>query len=145
MRQTTLLWIIVAVALLTVGGTLVWSTLSSISLYRTFEITWEVTNQTAGINVDTDNLYLGQIPKIGSSQRSLYLKNLLSNPSRVDVSVVGGIRKHVQQRDWKFMLQPNETKTINVTAHSNPKLVGKNFTGTLIVIFREGEVGNEER
>ena len=137
MKRSRFVYLVIIFALITFGTVLIWKTTSSIVVYRTFAVTWEVTEDIAGANVDTDNFYLGKTPVLGSTMRHIYLKNYLPYPAVVDVSLTGEIRPYVQQHDWKFVLLSEENRDINITAYANPELLGKNLTGTIIVLFRK--------
>jgi hypothetical protein len=119
------------------------STISTYIFYKNFVIFdvqetkmyLNVSNGTVGINVDTDALYFGKIPRGGIGTRNISLSNYDSNPHIIHIKLYGDFADWVYVSKNNFVIKPNSTEVVEVFVYvPNDAQIG-NYTGTLRVEF----------
>jgi len=95
----------------------------------TLDIDFEVKN-TIGFNTDTDNLHFGIIPPGSQVIREFHINNDFQNPIKIYMRITPS-QEWFKLSDNNFPLQPNQSKTIQLSIQPPTNTPHKNYTAKL--------------
>ena len=90
-----------------------------------------------GLSIDTDALYFGKIPQGCSCERYVNITNSNIKPLKVIITFSGSCSKWITPEDNFFILNPNETKTISITADVPKNALPGDYKGTMSTLFKK--------
>lgn len=134
----TLLGVAVIVLSLVIAGTL-WRSALSDSTSETHTLKMDLKVGTyAGINIDTDALHFGTVPKgkVGSLAREVVVENNDNVRRNVFISASGELAPYVGLSEDEFTLDPFANKTVEVTLIVPPGLDSGSYNGTLTITLK---------
>lgn len=88
-----------------------------------------------GFNVETSAVIFGTIPPGGTGKRDITVSNLAATPKQVVIKTEGELAEWVSVEENRFLIQVNESKTINVFVYVPENAEFGNYTGTLKMLF----------
>ncbi len=90
-----------------------------------------------GLNIDTDALYFGKIPKGQSGQRYVTIINSHEKPLRVIIKTSGDGSGWIAPEENSFIINPNENKSVIITAKIPEDAGIGEYSGTVSVFFKK--------
>lgn len=109
-----------AVLVIVCAGILVWLVLADV-YFSSAEVSefdmHLIVGDVIGFNIDNDKLWFGIVPPGSEGVRHIDLSNNYDYPVKVKVSSHGELRPWIFVSENNFVLEPNETKSIDVIAN----------------------------
>ena len=107
-------------------------------VFERFEIEMKIKVRTdgyTGINIDTDCINFGGVPRGAVGERIINVTNNDENAHLVRIRARGYIEDWVTVSENNFILESHSSKEIRVKAKTPPDIPAGNYTGTLEVVF----------
>ncbi|MBW2993769.1 hypothetical protein KY317_04305 [Candidatus Woesearchaeota archaeon] len=90
-----------------------------------------------GLNIDTDALYFGAIPRGNSGGRYIHIVNSHKEPLRIVIKTSGKGSEWIEPQENAFILNSNQNKTVAIIAKIPKATAVGEYSGTLSVFFKK--------
>ena len=95
-----------------------------------------IEGQIIGVNVDTDGVHFGKVPRGGEGLRYITLTNNDSKPHFINIKSFGNISRFVYVSKNNFIMMPKTQENITVMAKIPPEAETGFYSGVLKVTFQ---------
>lgn len=92
--------------------------------------------QKVGFNLEEGELNFGKVPFGGMAKREISLTNNYNHPITADLRISGNVKEFIFVDDDYFILQPDETRFISVSARIPPNATEKKYEGKATITIR---------
>lgn len=137
MKIVKILILILGVCLLVSGLTAFYFTWQKYVKVQEYDMQLEVMDyKIAGVTTENDKIYFGAVSQGGTSYREIKVHNYLDKPVRAVFKTKGNVAPFVYIPEDNYILKYNETKKFDIEARTRPETLVGNYTGKLIIYFK---------
>ena len=137
MKIVKILILILGACLLVSGLTAVYFSWNKYAKVQEYDVQLEVRDyKVVGLNTKNDKLYFGAVSQGGTSYREIKVHNYLEKPVLAVFKIKGDVAHLVYIPENNYILKYNETKKFDVEARTTPETSVGNYTGKLIIYFK---------
>ena len=134
MKRSKLILLLAALVLLAVSATLFIYSRSITNTYSMYSEVIVKPGNSAGIALDRgDIIRFGVVQPGGSAERKFHIQS--GEKRFVQIKLTGNLSTYVTASDNNFVLIPNETKTVTLTAEVPENAPEGNYSGYVHVLF----------
>ena len=96
-----------------------------------------IVDEKIGFDVDESYVHFGSVMPEGSSEKTIVLTNIHSEPLKVNMKTVGELSDWINITENNFILNEYAAKNVTLIANVPFNAEYGNYTGKLIVLFRK--------